>query len=84
MAKIAYIVGTGSMEVDGKQINYPVHKLLIANKRGDELEIKLDKINRKLLTYVFDLKDTGTMVQDENGVQCKMYNLTDNTQNDED
>lgn len=83
MAKIAYIVGTGSMEVDGKQINYPVHKLLIANKRGDELEVKLDKLNRKLLTYVFDLKDTGTMVQDENGVQCKMYNLVDNS-SDED
>lgn len=83
MAKIAYIVGNGSMEVDGKQISYPVHKLLIANKKGDELEVKLDKINRKLLTYVFDVKDTGQMVQDENGVQCKMYNLVDNT-NDED
>lgn len=84
MPKLAYIVGTGSMEVDGKLINYPVHKLLIANKRGDELEVKLDKVNRKLITYIFEMKDTNTMVEDENGVQCKMFNLIDNTSYDED
>lgn len=81
--KCAYIVGKGEMQVDGKTVNYPVHKLIIQNKKGEEMELKLDKINRKLIGYMFDLTDTNTMVEDENGVQCKLYKVSEITSDEE-
>lgn len=80
--KCAYIVGQGEMVVDGKEVKYPIHKLIIQNKRGEEIEIKLDKLNRRLITYLFKVEDTNTMVEDENGVQCKLYNLVEVDNND--
>lgn len=80
--KCAYIVGSGEMEVDGKTIKYPIHKLLISNRKGDEMELKLDKVNRKLIGFMFDLEDTNTIVEDENGVQCKLIKVSEHNEED--
>lgn len=74
--RIFYIQGTGHIIADGKDTPYPINKLVLANeKTGNTLEIKLDKLNRKLLTALFTANATGTMYEDENGVQCQIIEL---------
>lgn len=74
--RIFYIQGTGHIIADGKDTPYSINKLVLANeKTGNDIEIKLDKVNKKLLPALFTVSPTGTMYEDENGVQCQIIEL---------
>lgn len=74
--RIFYIQGTGHIIADGKDSTYPINKLVLANgKTGNTLEIKLDKLNKKLLPALFVATPTDTKYQDDNGVQCDIFEL---------
>lgn len=74
--RVFYIQGQGHFSNDGQDSVYQVNKLVLCNeKTGNTLELKLDKINRKLLTYLFKATSDGTMYEDENGVQCNVIEL---------
>lgn len=74
--RVFYIQGTGHIIADGKDSPYPINKLVLANsKTGVTLEIKLDKLNKKLLPALFKVTPTDTKYQDDNGVQCDILEL---------
>ena len=68
--------GKGVMSIDGKDIQYPINKLLVSNGQ-DVVEIKLDKMARRLLTYLFDYHELDYKYEDDNGVQCDVFELRD-------
>lgn len=77
MNKIAYVSGTGTFTDDkGNLVKYPIHLLVVTNGQ-DELEIKLDKLNNKLIQFMFDLEKDDAMYETDNGVQCDLYWLHD-------
>lgn len=70
------ITGHGTMTRDDQTTTYPIYRLVLANsKTGQQLEFKVDKINRRLLPALFKLVDTDTMTEDINGVQCKVLEI---------
>lgn len=74
--RVFYIQGTGHIIADGKDSPYPINKLVLANeKTGNDIEIKLDKVNKKLLPALFKATASGAMYEDENGVQCQIIEL---------
>ena len=77
--RVYLINGEGTFTGDDGQITkYAVNKLVLANsKTGQEIEVKLDKLNRRLLPALFKVTPTDTMTQDFNGVQCKVLELED-------
>lgn len=66
--------GYGKFEKDGKDIEYPIRKLIVTNEEKQSVEIKLDKTEYRILSYLFDFKDSG-VTEDENGVQCSLFLL---------
>lgn len=77
MPNVYLIKGKGSFtDNEGKTTTYPVEKLVISNGESD-VEIKLDKIAKKLIPYLFSVTDTGVKTEDENGVECKLFRLDD-------
>lgn len=76
--KLFYIQGTGKIYgEDGKITPYPVNKLVLQNKKGDETEIKIDKITKKVLPYMFNIVPDGSHTEDENGVECEVFTLNE-------
>lgn len=75
----AFIIqGHGTMERDGNTSTYPIYRLVLANsKTGQQLEFKVDKINRRLLPALFKVVSTDTMTEDINGVQCNVLEIED-------
>lgn len=72
--RLIYIQGTGHIISGDKDTPYPVNKLVLFNeKTGNNIEVKLDKLNKKLLPALFNLSDTGTKFHDENGVECSIW-----------
>lgn len=70
MDNIFIISGKGSFTDDkGNTNHYLVHKLVLGNQ-GNTVEIKVDKMNWKLLNMGFGLVKTGEVYEDENGVPC--------------
>ena len=74
---ICYITGVGTFTNENGQQKYQVHKLRIYNKSGQDIEVKLDKTARRILGFMFDFQELEEMTEDENGVQCTMYQLKD-------
>lgn len=68
--------GKGVMSVDGKDIQYPINKLLVSNGK-DVVEVKLDKMARRLLPYLFDYHQLDYKYEDDNGVQCDVFEIKD-------
>lgn len=76
MPNLFIIKGKGEFtDNEGKTVYYPINKLVLENKRGNTLEIKLDKINKKLIENMFCLEKDGSMTQDDNGFECDVYTL---------
>ena len=67
MPNIFIVEGKGEFtDNEGKTITYPIRKLVVSQGQS-EIEIKIDKINWKLLTMCFSLYKDGSKYQDENG-----------------
>lgn len=62
---------------EGKEVSYPINKLVVQNSRGDSLEFKLDKTQKMLLPYLFNQKPSGTLTEDEAGNEVEVIYLTD-------
>lgn len=73
--KLYQIIGQGSFtSSDGSIVKYEVNKLLLQTQRGS-IEIKIDKLNKRLLPFLFEQVPTDQMVEDTNGVQCTLFEL---------
>lgn len=75
--RVYLIQGEGTFTSDdGQMRKYAVNKLILANsKNGQEIEFKLDSVNRRLLPVLFKVTPTDTMTQDINGVQCNILEI---------
>lgn len=79
MPKVYLIKGQGTFtDNEGKTVKYPVEKLILSNGE-DQVEIKIDKITKKLIPHLFSVTDSGILTEDENGVECVLYNIDDPT-----
>ena len=74
MPKVAIIKGTGSFSGD-VEVHYPIYKLVLFNKQGNSLEIKLDKLTKKMLPFMFNLVENESDFEDDNGNVCKLYTM---------
>lgn len=75
--RLFYIQGTGKIYEGDKITPYPVNKLVLQNKKGDEVEIKLDKTVKRILPYMFNVVPDGSKTEDENGVECEVFTLNE-------
>lgn len=75
--RVYLIQGEGTFTGDdGQMRKYAVNKLILANsKTGQEIEFKIDKVNRRLLPALFNVTPTDSMTQDINGVQCNIFEI---------
>lgn len=76
--RLFLIKGNGTFtDETGVSRKYPINKLVLCNERHQEMEIKLDKNCRRFLTYLFNLIPQDTKYEDENGVQCDVFELAE-------
>lgn len=74
--QIYLLKGKGSFtDNEGKEVVYPINKLVLANEFGDSVEIKIDKITKKLLQYVFKIVPSNELTEDESGNQVEIHYL---------
>lgn len=67
MLNVFIVEGKGQFtDNEGKTVIYPIRKLVVSQKQT-QVEIKIDKINWKLLTMCFDLFKDGSKYEDEYG-----------------
>lgn len=77
MPKVYQIQGYGEFyDNNGNLQKYPINKLVLSNGE-DTLEFKLDKVQKRILPYMFDLVKTDIKTEDDNGVECDLYELKD-------
>ena len=78
MPTMFLIKGQGTLTQDDKTTTYPIFRLVLANsKNGNTVEVKMDKFSKKLLPALFNITPTGEMYEDDNGVQCQVFELQD-------
>lgn len=77
---ICYITGVGKFINENGEQKYQVHKLRIYNEAGQDVELKLDKTSRRILGFMFDFQELEELTEDENGVQCTIYQLKDKSE----
>ena len=67
MPNIFIVEGKGEFtDNEGKTIIYPIRRLVVSQNQA-QIEIKIDKINWKLLTACFSLFKDGSIYEDEAG-----------------
>lgn len=81
MAYIQLLRGKGTFTGnDGNTITYPIEKLVLANDAGEKVEIKLDKMTKRLIPYLFKVVKSGELVQDDNYNELELYYLEEKMQ----
>lgn len=76
MAKLALLTGKGKMEREGSEIIYPIYRLRITTDDCmHEIDVKLDKVARRIIPYMFAVVDTEQYVEDDMGNKLKLYGL---------
>ena len=74
--QVYLLKGKGSFtDNEGKEVIYPISKLVLANSQGDSLEIKMDKTTKRLLPYIFKIVPSNELTEDEAGNQVEIHYL---------
>ena len=76
--RVFYIKGKNLFtDNEGKSVEYQINKLVLGNEQGNTIEIKLDKMTKKLLPFMFYLSPTDERYVDETGAECEVYRLSE-------
>lgn len=75
MPNVFIVEGKGEFtDNEGKTIIYPIRKLVVSQRQA-QVEIKIDKLNWKLLTMCFSLYKDGSMYEDDAGNKLDVINF---------